>query len=242
MLQGRPLLSLIVCFALLTGCQQTFRLNERATVNRQDNQKIAIMPLDVLLSEKSAGGIDEPNAVWTEQAKTNLLDGIRRNPAFGKSEFIELSMPPIDSSDEKIFSSFLKLHSAVGGSILLHSYQPAHALPTMGSRLDWTMGPLARQLRDKAKTRYALFLYVRDSYASAGRVALIMTSALLFGVAPSGGIQTGFASLVDLETGDIVWFSHIARNAGDLRNPASVQESIDALFLGFPLKNGCSSC
>lgn len=238
----RCLLTLAICSIFLLGCQSTFRLTDRPITSKEENNKIALMPLDVLLSEMTAGGVNEANAVWTEQAKKNLLEGIRQNPVFSKTEIVEVIMPPLNAPEEKVFISFQRLHSSVGNAILAHSYQPALALPTKGSRLDWTMGPLSQELKEKTKTRYALFLHVNDSYASAGRVALIVTSALLFGVAPSGGVQSGFASLVDLETGDIVWFNHIARNAGDLRSAASAQESIDALFLGFPLGKDCRSC
>ncbi|MBF0269028.1 MAG: hypothetical protein HQL44_10605 [Alphaproteobacteria bacterium] len=242
MLDLRKIGALIICCVFLSACQQSFRLAERPVGGKPDNNKVALMPLDILLSEKTAGGMLEPNAVWTEQAKRNLLEGLRKNPSFGRAEVVEVSLPPVDSPDEKTFLSFQRLHSAVGASILAHSYQPALVLPTKGAKLDWTMGPLARQLQDKTKTRYALFLHVNDTYASGGRVALIIASALLFGVAPEGGTQTGFASLVDLETGDIVWFNHLSRNAGDLRNYASAQETIDTLFLGFPLGKDCGSC
>jgi hypothetical protein len=33
-----------------------------------------------------------------------------------------------------------------------------------------------------------------------------------------GGVQSGFASLVDLRTGDIVWFNQLGRATGDLRS------------------------
>ena len=41
--------------------------------------------------------------------------------------------------------------------------------------------------------------------------------ALLKGLA--GGSQTGYASLVDLRTGRVVWFNNLARGFGDLREP-----------------------
>mgnify|MGYP006887600109 CR=1 FL=1 len=75
---------------------------------------------------------------------------------------------------------------------------------------------------------YALFLYVRDSYASAGRVAVIVVAALM-GAGVPGGSQVGFASVVDLKTGDIVWFNRLVRQAGDLRTPDAAAETVRAL-------------
>jgi hypothetical protein len=231
----RRFLVILAVFSLVAACQPTFRSSGLPVTSKPDDNKVVLMPLDVMLSELSAGGIKEPNAVWTEQAKRNLKEGIRQNPAFGKVELVDAPQPTADSPDEKVLASFQNLHAAVGRAITLHSFVPAYNLPTKGDKLDWTMGPIAHELRSKTKARYALMIHIEDSYASAGRVALIVTSALLFGVAPPGGTQVGFASLVDLESGNIVWFNRVARGAGDLRKPESVQESIDALFLGFPL-------
>ncbi|CAA6603974.1 conserved exported hypothetical protein [Rhodospirillaceae bacterium LM-1] len=238
----RRTFALLLCCIFLFGCQQTFRVSERLSGNREAKNRIALMPMDVLLYELTAGSDMVPNAVWTENAKKHLLDGIRSNPAFGNLELVEVPNPPIDSPDAKQLASFMQLHAAVGSAVLAHSYVPAYVLPTKGNKLDWTMGPHARNWRDKVNARYALFLHVEDGYADGGRVALMITAALLFGVAIPGGTQSGFASLVDLETGDVVWFNHIARQTGDLRNGQYAKESVDALFLGFPLGKGCVSC
>ena len=65
-------------------------------------------------------------------------------------------------------------------------------------------------------------------------VALIMVGALL-GVGVQGGSQVGFASLVDLNSGNVVWFNRLARAEGDLRKPAKAQDAIDHLLDEIPL-------
>ena len=44
-----------------------------------------------------------------------------------------------------------------------------------------------------------------------------------------GGTQVGFASVVDLKTGDIVWFNRLLRPQGDLRTPEAAAETVRAL-------------
>jgi hypothetical protein len=88
-------------------------------------------------------------------------------------------------------------------------------------------------LQAKLGARYGLFVWIRDSYASAERKAAMVALALL-GVGISGGIQVGYATLVDLETGQVLWFNRLARGSGDLREPASAAETIDSLIRGFP--------
>jgi hypothetical protein len=126
------------------------------------------------------------------------------------------------------------LHAAVAGSIALHhSVGGVWALPTKAGLLDWSFGDAMQPLRAKTGARYALFVWVRDSYASAERKAAMVALALL-GVGLSGGTQIGYASLVDLETGRVVWFNRLMRPTGDLREAAPAKESIDALLSGFP--------
>jgi hypothetical protein len=81
---------------------------------------------------------------------------------------------------------------------------------------------------------YALFVYLRDSYTSPGRAAL-MVAAALFGVGLQGGVQLGFASLVDLQTGQIVWFNRLVSPVGDLRTPEAAEKAVQELLVNNPL-------
>jgi hypothetical protein len=56
----------------------------------------------------------------------------------------------------------------------------------------------------------------------------------VLGVGLTGGTQIAYASLVDLNTGRIVWFNHLLRASGDLRESDPALETLDALLKGFP--------
>jgi hypothetical protein len=102
------------------------------------------------------------------------------------------------------------------------------SLPSKQGKFDWSLGPSVAAISRSHQADYALFLYVRDSYATAGRVAVIAVAAIL-GVGVPGGSQIGFSSVVDLKTGDIVWFNWLARGHGDLRTPEAAGETVKAL-------------
>ncbi|WP_204315460.1 hypothetical protein, partial [Stenotrophomonas maltophilia] len=70
-------------------------------------------------------------------------------------------------------------------------------------------------------------------YASAER-KLAMVGLALLGVGLTGGMQMGYASLVDLNSGKVLWFNRLARGSGDLREAKEAAESIDVLLTGFP--------
>ena len=85
---------------------------------------------------------------------------------------------------------------------------------------------------------YALFSWVRDSYTSDERKATMVAIAVLSlgRVVPiAGGQQTGYASLVDLKTGQVLWFNRLARGSGDLREADKASETVEALLSEFPV-------
>ncbi len=57
----------------------------------------------------------------------------------------------------------------------------------------------------------------------------------LLGVPIQGGQQVGFASLVDLRTGDIVWFSKLHGSSGDLREKETAKPVVESLLTDIPL-------
>ena len=194
---------------------------------------IVLMPLDVELFELSAGGLMEPKADWTRAAREHMGESLRRVKAENNIRLVEYETLSIAPESVDALDQIQKLHGAVGQAVLLHQFLPAFALPTKSGTFDWSLGPEVRALRTVTNADYALFVYVRDSYSSAGRTAIIITAALL-GVAVPGGAQVGFASLVDLESGAVVWFGRLARAAGDLRNPAAAEETARTLLTAFP--------
>jgi hypothetical protein len=232
----RPLATAIAGVALITllsGCAQTKPLLLSASWQRTAGEPtILLMTPDIELSELTAGGLLEPKADWTEQAKGHFVSALRAELEKNKARLTIYQ--PAGAEAEKADVRLVKLHDAVGAAILTHKLVPYQALPTKENRFDWTLGEGVRALRKRTGADYALFAFVRDSYASAGRVALIVVAAL-FRVSVAGGVQTGFVSLVDLKTGDVVWFNRIIDPSGDLRTPEPARKAVKSLLDGFPL-------
>lgn len=190
--------------------------------------RIALMPVDVELFQISAGGVLEPRADWTTAAAGHLKAAYRQHMAKLGARVVE---PAEEESDA--MAGLKGLHAAVSAAISLHHFG-SHPLPTKEKKLDWTLGPDVRLIREKAGADYALFTFVRDSYATRERVASVVV-ALALGIAmPPGGVQVGYASLVDLASGRIVWFNQMLRSFGDLREGERAVETVQVLLEGFP--------
>jgi hypothetical protein len=192
--------------------------------------RILLMPVDIELSELTAGGLNEPKADWTEAARENVREALRAQQAERGNAMIEFDESSVSAAQEDTLREISKLHGVVGSTIALNRIAQ---LPTKAGKFDWSLGPDVRQLRERYDADYALFLYVRDSYASSGRVALIVVAAIAR-INVQAGQQVGYASLVDLNTGDIVWFNRLARPSGDLRTREPAQETVRELLKGLP--------
>jgi hypothetical protein len=122
----------------------------------------------------------------------------------------------------------------VGQAILMHKYNAYMALPTKQSAFDWTLGESATRYGIASGYDYALFLHARDSFSSGGRVALQAVGMLgcVVGVCviPAGGSQVAFASLVNLKTGEVVWFNHLYSAVGDIREQQGADEMVAKLL------------
>jgi hypothetical protein len=224
---------LIVLLALgVSACAATVDRQIEALERPAGDARIVVMPLDVELFELSAAGLQEPRADWTDAARGHLLAAFEAEQAERRLDLDVLDEASLPAEILDGLHQIQSLHGAVGQTILL-SRVPELALPTKQGKFDWSLGPQVAALRDATGARYALFTHIRDSYSSAGRVALIIVAGM-FGVGVPGGQQVGFASLVDLETGDVVWFNRLMRGAGDLRTATAAQETAGVLLTDFP--------
>jgi hypothetical protein len=219
---------------ILSGCQtSSFNLN-KTLARTSSSVRVLMMPIDVELSELSAGGVAEPNAEWTVKAEKFMEEILLEHMRKRKASFAVYKKSEQDTNIHSDLVQLQKLHGAVGNTILIHTLVPGFELPNKKGKFDWTLGSKVGELRDKYHADYALFIYLRDSYTSGGRAVAIFLAAALLGVALQGGVQIGFATLVDLNNGDIVWFNRLARGTGDLRERAPAEETVSLLLENFP--------
>lgn len=219
----------------LAGCAQTKAFTSNSAIEgKVEASTVLLLEPDVQLSLLTAGGLQQPHAEWTETGKRNVIQAMDAFMSEKNTSLVHYRSPRGDADKVHRHNQILKLHGAVGVSILNHKYNQILILPTKTDRFDWTLGSDVRLLKEEFDADYALFIYLRDSYATAGRAAVIAVGALL-GVAMQGGMQVGFASLVDLNSGDVVWFNRLINETGDLRTAEPARQAIDSLLTDLPL-------
>jgi len=187
------------------------------------------MKPDVKYYLLTASGVPELEPEWTESARLNFSRSLQD---FASDNEVEVMTLPEQVQLTDLEISYQKLYSAVGATVLSHHYGQ-FKLPTKKGVFDWSLGPGVSEIGDKYDAEYALFTYYREYKASGGRVALSFFAALA-GVGLATGGEIGFASLIDLRTGDIVWFNKMT-TGGELRDPQNARLTVDNLFENIPL-------
>jgi hypothetical protein len=219
----------------LAACRSQPYFTTDALTRPDGRLHVLLMPVDIELLEVAAGGLVEPKAEWTETAQRNMTDAVRALVADRHGELIFYHPPDNDPDRAHLHDQLIKLHEAVADSILAHQYEAHYRLPGKNDKLDWSLGPSVALLHHEFDADYALFVFFRDSYKTFGRTAAMMTVPISFlGVGIGNGAQVGVASLVDLRSGNVVWFNRMVRNIGELRTEEGARESIATLLADLP--------
>ena len=224
---------LFLAALLLNACAQTSHhradgIAPQAELGR--GAQVLIVEPDIELTELLTSGVQQPRADWTADATRYVTESLDAALTARGAQLTHYRVPQDPQLRDQQRQSIL-LHQAVGTSILLHRHFNV-PLPHKGTAFDWTLGPGVRKLDPDA--RYALFVLLRDSYATSNRKA-VMAIGMVFGIGVSLGQQVGFASLVDLNDGRVVWFNLLNSATGDVRNAEGAKAAVAMLLDGVPL-------
>ena len=199
--------------------------------------KILVFRPDVQVGSQSAGGMNEPNADWTAQARSEIGRALEK--AQGQRSNDLVVMPELEGEQGALLADYRALFRAVVAAVVTHKLFPGNRLPTKKQDFNWTLGEGASQLAKIGGGDYGLFLYTYDSYGSAGRKAAQIMGAM-FGVGISSGVHIGYAGLVDLRTGELVWINADVKMGGDVRDAEGAEKRVAQLLEEFPTRAGAA--
>jgi hypothetical protein len=192
---------------------------------------IAVYRPDVHVGTLTTGGVDEANADWTTNARALIADVLKANSKIDNANVIFPAEP--ENDDGAYLAEYRALFTAVANAIQVHKLFPGNRLPTKKEAFDWTLGEGTSRIGQMSGADYALFLFTHDAYGSAGRKTAQIFGAM-FGVYIQPGVHIGYAGLVDLKTGDVVWFNADPQMGGDVRTPEGANKRVNQLLAGLP--------
>lgn len=196
---------------------------------------VVMIEPDIELSEVLAGGVQEPRQAWSEAARRLYPQAVKNRISSNRVKQLPDFMIPKDLEPGSRLGQVIRLNYAVASSILISTAPGGQLATKKNKQLDWSFGPGVEEIRKETGADYALFTYVRDSYTSGGQAALRVIGFLLLGGDIGGGQQIGVTTLVDLRTGQVVWFNFLAKQTGDLRDEKGAAATAESMLKGFPL-------
>jgi hypothetical protein len=223
----------LVATLVLAACAQTDMRVNKGFAAAQGPHKLLLMKPDIEVSLLTAGGLNQPNQEWTEQARSGVLAALEANASQRGGTLLKFNAFDSTPEQQQINNDLENLNRAVSVSIALHEYAGA-PLPTKKGKFEWSLGENARKLGEQTGADYALFIFARDSFSSGGRVAMQLLLAAA-GVGIQGGQQFAYASLVNLKSGDVLWFNLYASQSGDIRTPEGAASLVNSLLKTMPL-------
>ena len=238
----RRIAAALLSASLLAGCVQTRQFADLQFTPPQGDYRLLVLRPDVMVGSVGAGGVVEQRADWTDQARARLLDALRAQQAARGGNLTIMdrrdSLPGIPA---ETVAQLERLNYAVDSAIARHKYLGDY-LPTKRRQgLDYTLGEEAVAFGRRTRFDYMLFVHAEDSIASTGRVAmqvLGLAGCIIGFCAPSGGGgQLAYASLVNLRTGEVVWFNVLQTGSQlpgvgvtDIRSPEGAAMMVERLL------------
>lgn len=209
-----------------SGTRPGFVLPQRST-------RILLIRPVIKAGAQSTGGTFEPNADWTTQARENIAAALDVAQTRLGNQVI-VAEEPVGMAAQAL-ADYRALFAVLADSVMRYQFFTGNRLPSKKRKglFDWTMGPGVAQLAGATGAEYALFLVSEDQYGSTGRKLLQVFAALSY-VTVKSGEHKGWAGLVDLRTGDLVWLNADLSMGGDVRTPEGARRRVAQLLANFP--------
>lgn len=229
----------ILCLfgACAVSAQERTAVKEGFQLSTGSGKTILVFRPSVSVGEQSTGGMFEPNADWTDKARQNIDAALAKQQA--KLGNIVIQPPEVFGEQAQLVSEYSNLFGAVAGSVVTYQFFAGNRLPTKkrdnkAGVFDWSLGAGVSNLPGAKDADYALFIYNKDAYGSTGRKLLQFVAAFGPGIAVKSGEHLGYAGLVDLKTGDLLWLNADAAMGGDVREVEGAEKRVAQLLEEFP--------
>lgn len=203
----------------------------------QSGKRILVFRPSVSVGSQSTGGLFEPNAEWSEQAKANLQGALNKlQLQLGNTV---ITAPEAYGADAQAVQEHMALFGAVSQAVIEYQFFVGNRLPTKkrdnkNEVFEWSLGPGVAKLPGAADADYGLFLFNKDAYGSTGRKILQVLAILGPGISVKSGEHAGYAGLVDLKTGDLLWLNADGAMGGDVREVDGSEKRMRQLLEDFP--------
>jgi hypothetical protein len=234
--------SMVCCVVLLAACATPKKSALHESLAKSPDQtlprKVLLLPVDIRLHEVSTGGVTEKVDEWSNTASTRAAQCVREE-ANSRHLFEIVEGPPLSPEDKAALDQYIALYDVVAGSAYVASHSVYPAWTERAKTFDYTLGPGLKDLAEHTGIDAALLVSGSDYISSSGRRAAMAMGALLGAftgvvVMPAGGISFISVGVIDLRSGNVIWFGTDQSGGTDFRNEADIRRMLDGLFQTYP--------
>lgn len=242
------LLGILLSGLLLIGCVSipTFRAHPKLDLKMKTIKSVVVMPPKIDVYQLSTWEVKEIDE-WSDEAEKNVMAAIY-NELENKRDIIvqPLSEDILPIHLESSIEETQALFDAVSYSIVIHTYGPNNQrFSEKIANFDYSLGLEVKELAKQADALF--FIRGTENISTKGRVALKWMSAIfiptktgLYGLYKSpdlgGTAVTMSMSLVDADTGEILWYNfRVSKEMHDLRDPSSASGLVKELLKNFSI-------
>lgn len=234
MSMARQAASMIGLVLLLIGCTSTnptVKAGVSGTVVR--GSTVLLMEPDIVCTELGADDSEVKNAEWTRAAEESVAAALADFMAEHDTRLVPYDVGGLPPERLRQHQPALQ---ALGGVATPTAAAPAQPVQVSTPRVE-----LLAPLREDFGADYALSVFLRQSFQTPGHLAMRYSLGLLLGPiwAPMPGTgQFGYASLVDLRTGEVIWVNSIATGGetmADVRTRDAAKATVAELMTDCPI-------
>ncbi len=240
----KHILAIILLMFALGACATSAPLMAKDFTEPRKSVTVLVMDPDVKMNFLTTSG-PELRVDWSETAEANLMTGLERALKSSGDTLLAHTSEKDMSEDAK---QVMLLNAAVTETMKYHvgltgSNVVPVALPhKVDAPFDYSLGQSVQEMSDGYEADYALFMTANSQFQSSGVIFRNLLIAAATG-AMSGGAYVSmpanqsyngvFVTLVDLETGQIVWAN--GKPNGDPRDPEAAKTIIADIMENSPL-------
>jgi hypothetical protein len=193
--------------------------------------EILIFRPEIKVGEQTTAGLFQPNAEWHETARSALTEALLA--AKKTRQFNAVLQNEPEPAVAAKYAEYRALFRVIVSTAIRHKLFGSDPLPSKADRFDWSLGNGIGQIAAGSRADYGLFLFSHDGFESSGRKAAQLVASLM-GARDAPGSHLGYAALVDLKSGDLLWLNVDLKATGDVRTPEGAASRIEQLLAGFP--------
>jgi hypothetical protein len=228
---------LLALYTTGAAAQERTAIKQGFELPANSGKKILVFRPKVSVGAQSTGGLFEPNADWTDQARRNIDAALKkRQAALGN---VVVPAPESYGDKAQLVEEYTSLFYAVADAVVTYQFFVGNRLPTKkrdnkAGIFDWSLGEGVRDLPGAAEADYGLFIFDKDAYGSTGRKLFQAAMLLVPGIGVKSGEHRGAAGLVDLKSGDLLWLNADFAMGGDVRDADGAEKRVGQLLEEFP--------